>query len=183
MLQVYKNICTNIFKLGNLLRSTQKVGRNFFHIVSSQTTSYSAQMQYMYDFLHTLFHKAILGGEGTIRKISMQCNRCDLFQTMSELSAWLACCHTDWFCTRWRGVSNLTPPIHKTIYSDCFIWYEKAFLTCPMDLVSNQKSVICIFVQVSPASYEGQRYLTHWWDIGGSLTLSPHKVWPWIIRL
>ena len=48
----------------------------------------------------------------------------------------------------------------KTIYSDRFIWYEKAFLTCPMDLVSNRKSVICIFVQVSPASYKGQRYTT-----------------------
>ena len=50
---------------------------------------------------------------------------------------------------------KLTPPI----YSDRFIWYEKAFLTCPMDLVSNRKSVICIFVQVSPASYEGQLLL------------------------
>ena len=86
-LQVYKNICTNIFRLGNLLHSTQDVGRIFFHIVSSQTMSYIAQMQYMYDFLNTLFHTAILGGEGTIMKISMQCNRCDLFQTMSELSA------------------------------------------------------------------------------------------------
>ena len=56
---------------------------------------------------------------------------------------------------------NLTPPVHKSIYSDHFIWYEKACLTCPMDLVSNRKSVICVLVQVSPASYEGQRYMTH----------------------
>ena len=26
----------------------------------------------------------------------------------------------------------LTPPVHETIYSDHYIWYEKAF---PMDLV------------------------------------------------
>ena len=81
-LQVYKNICNNIFKLGNLLHSTQELGRFFFRIVSSQTTSYIAQMQYMYDFLQTLFHTAILGGEGTVMKISMKCNRCDLFQTI-----------------------------------------------------------------------------------------------------
>ena len=64
-LQVYKNICNNIFKLGNLLHSTQEVGGNFFHIVSLQTTSYIAQMQDMYDFLQALFHTAILCGEGT----------------------------------------------------------------------------------------------------------------------
>ena len=181
-LQVYKNIC-NIFKLGNLLHITQEVGRNVFHIVSSQTTSCIAWMQYMYDcFLRTLCHTAILDGEGTIMKMSTKCNRCYLFQTMSELSAWLACCHTDWLCTRWAGVSNFAPPVHKTIYSDCFIWFEKAFLTCPMDLVSNRISLICIFVQVSPASYEEQRYMTHWWEVGGSLALSPCKVWPWLIR-
>ena len=94
-LQVYKTICNNIFKLGNLLHSTREVVEYFFHIVSSQTTSYIAQMQYMYDSSQTLFHKAILGGEWTVMKISTKCNRCDLFQTMSELSAWLACCHTD----------------------------------------------------------------------------------------
>ena len=82
-LQVYKTICNNIFKLGNSLHSC----RIFFHIVSSQTTSYTAQMQYMYDSSQTLFHKAILGGEWTVMKISTKCNRCDLFQTMSELSA------------------------------------------------------------------------------------------------
>ena len=69
--------------------------RIFFHIVSSQTTSYIAQMQYTYDSSQTLFHTAILGGEWTVMKISTKCNRCDLFQTMSELSAWPACCHTD----------------------------------------------------------------------------------------
>ena len=128
-------------------------------ILFIQTTWYVTQMQYMFDFLQTLFHMAILGGEGTVLKISTTCNRWDIpvFQTMSELSAWPACCHTDWFCTRWAGVSNLIPPVHKNIYSDHFIWYEKAFLTCPMDLVSNRKSVIRFFVQVSPASYEGQR--------------------------
>ena len=57
-----------------------------FHIVSPQTMSYIAQTQYMYDFLQTLFHMAILGGEGTLMKISTKCNRCGLFQTMSELS-------------------------------------------------------------------------------------------------
>ena len=67
-LQVYKNICNNIFKLENLLHSTQEVGRNFFHIVSLQTTTYISQMQYTYDFLHTLFHMVILGGEGTVMK-------------------------------------------------------------------------------------------------------------------
>ena len=136
---------------------------NIFHTVSSQTTSYIAQMQYMYDSSHTLFHTAILGcewlvgcfgfngplrqyfslcravsqregervdesknvqttppapnasavgpcptviqivgrpGTGslprtiappyhpqTVMKISTKCNWCDLFQTMSELSA------------------------------------------------------------------------------------------------
>ena len=73
-----------MFKLGNLLHSTQEVGRIFYDTVSSQTTSYiAAQMQYMYDFLQTLFHKAILGGEGTLIKVSRKCNRCDLFLTMS----------------------------------------------------------------------------------------------------
>ena len=37
----------------------------------------------MYDFLQTLFHTAILGGEGTVMKISTKCNRCGLFQTIS----------------------------------------------------------------------------------------------------
>ena len=94
-LQVYKTICNNIFKLGNLLHSTPRSCRIFFHIVSSQTTSYIAQMQYMYDSSQTLFHTAILDGEWTVMKISTICNRCNLFQTMSELSAWPACCHTD----------------------------------------------------------------------------------------
>ena len=86
--KIYKNICNNFFKLGNLLYSTQEVGRClfFFHIESSQTLSYIAQMQYMYDFLQMLFHTAILSGEGTVMKISTKCNRCDLFQTISELS-------------------------------------------------------------------------------------------------
>ena len=64
-LQVYKTICNNIFKHGNLLHSTREVVE-YFHIVSSQTTSYIAQMQYMYDSSQTLFHKAILGGEWTV---------------------------------------------------------------------------------------------------------------------
>ena len=86
-LQVYKTICNNIFKLGNLLHSTREVVEYFL--------SYIAQMQYMYDSSQTLFHTAILGGEWTVMKINTKCNRCDLFQTMSELSAWPACCHTD----------------------------------------------------------------------------------------
>ena len=67
---------------------SKKLGDILFHIVSPRTMSYIAQMQYMYDFLQTLFH---LGGDGTVMKISTKCNRCDLFQTMSELSG----CHTD----------------------------------------------------------------------------------------
>ena len=62
-LQVYKNICNNIFNFGNLLVVPKKLVNFFFHIVSSQTTSYVAQMQYMYDFLQTLFHTAILGDD------------------------------------------------------------------------------------------------------------------------
>ena len=65
----------------------KKLGDILFHIVSPpQTMSYIAQMQYMYDFLQKLFHTAILGGEGTVMKISMKCNQCGLFQTMLELS-------------------------------------------------------------------------------------------------
>ena len=129
--------------------------------MSSQITSYIAQMQYMYDSSQTLFHTAILGGEWTVMKISTKCNRCDLFQTMSELSAWPACCHTDLILHVLSRCCKFNPSRTQTIYSDGFIWYEKAFLTCPMDLVSNRKSVICIFMQVSPASYEGQRYMTY----------------------
>ena len=72
-----KIFCNNIFKHGNLLHYTQEV---------AQITLYIAQMQYMYDFLQTLFHTAILGDEGTVMKVSTKYNRCDLFQTMSELS-------------------------------------------------------------------------------------------------
>ena len=54
----------------------KKLVEFFFHIVSSKTTSYVAQMQYMYDLLQTLFHTAILCGEGTVMKISY---RCDIF--------------------------------------------------------------------------------------------------------
>ena len=64
----------------------KKLGDILFHIVSPQTMSYIAQMQYMYDFLQTLFHTAILGGEGTVMKIRTKCNPCGPFQTMSELS-------------------------------------------------------------------------------------------------
>ena len=79
-----QNICNNMFKLGNLLHSTQEVGQTFYHTVSSQTTSYiAAQMQYMCDFLQSLFHSAILDGGGTVMKVSRKCYRCDLFQTKS----------------------------------------------------------------------------------------------------
>ena len=72
-----------MFKLVNLLHSAQEVGQIFYHTVSSQTTSYiAAQMQYMYDFLQTLFHMVILDGEGTLMKVSRKRNRCELFQTM-----------------------------------------------------------------------------------------------------
>ena len=46
----------------------KKLGDILFHIVSPQTMSYIAQMQYMYDFSQALFHTAILGGEGTVMK-------------------------------------------------------------------------------------------------------------------
>ena len=58
-----------------------KLGDILFQVVSPQTMSYIALMQYMYDFLQTLFHTAILGGEGTVMKISTKCNWCGLFQT------------------------------------------------------------------------------------------------------
>ena len=54
----------------------KKLGDILFHIVSPQTMSYNAQMQYMYDFLQTLFHTAVLDGKGTVMKISTKCNRC-----------------------------------------------------------------------------------------------------------
>ena len=66
--------------------SPKKLGDILFHIVFPQTMSYITQMQYMYDFLQTLLHMATLGGEGTVIKISTKCDRCGLFQTMSELS-------------------------------------------------------------------------------------------------
>ena len=93
-LQVYKTIC-NIYLNLEIYYIVREKLSNIFYIVSSQTTSYITQMQYMYDSSQTLFHTAILGGERTVMKISTKCNRCDLFQTMSELSAWPACCHTD----------------------------------------------------------------------------------------
>ena len=60
----------------------KKLSDILFHIASPQTMSYIAHMQFLYDFLQTLLHTAILGGEGTAMKISTKCNRCDLFQTM-----------------------------------------------------------------------------------------------------
>ena len=48
-LQVYKTICNNIFKLGNLLHSMREVVEYFFILCP---TSYIAQMQYMYDSSH-----------------------------------------------------------------------------------------------------------------------------------
>ena len=66
----------------------KKLGDISSHMASPQTMSYIAQMQYMYmyDFLQTLFHAAILGGEGTVMKIRTKRYRCGLFQTMLELS-------------------------------------------------------------------------------------------------
>ena len=64
----------------------KKLGDILFHIVSPQTMSYIAQMQCMCGFLQTLFHTVILGGEGTVMKISTKCNRCGLFKSMSEFS-------------------------------------------------------------------------------------------------
>ena len=86
VLRVYKNICNNISKLRNLLHSTLEVGRYFISYCVPETMSCIAQMQCMYDFLQTLFHTAILGGEGTVMKTSTKCNQCGLFQSMSELS-------------------------------------------------------------------------------------------------
>ena len=165
--------------------------RHCFHTVSQQTRSYQyhyiAQMKVHVWLLLAvvprghLCWRTIIGNE--ILAYNTKRNRCDLFQTMFALSGWLACCHTDWFCTRRACVSTLTPPVHITIYSDRFIWYEKAFLICPMESVSNWKSVICIFVQVIIASYEGQRHVTNGWEIGGSLALLLGKVLPRLIRL
>ena len=67
----------------------KKLGDILFHIVSPQTMSYIAQIQYIYDFLQTLFYMAILGGDGTVMKISKKCNRCGLFQTISGLVNWM----------------------------------------------------------------------------------------------
>ena len=39
---------------------------------------------------------------------------------------------------RTERVSTLALSVHKTIYSGRFIWYEKAFLTCPIHLVSDE---------------------------------------------
>ena len=93
-LQVYKTICNNICKLGNLLHSTREVVEYFFILCprKQRRTSHRCSTS---DSSQMLFHTAILGGEWTVMKISTKCNRCDLLQTMSELSAWPACCHTD----------------------------------------------------------------------------------------
>ena len=91
-LQVFKTICNNIFKLGNLLHSTREVVGYFFVLCPCKQRHTSHRCS-------TCMTPRILGGEWTVMKISTKCNRCDLFQTMSELSAWPACCHTDRFCT------------------------------------------------------------------------------------
>ena len=67
-LQVYVNIFLEIYHV-----VPKKLVEFFFtyRIVSSQTRSYMAQKQYMYDILQILFHMAILGGEGTAMKYEM----------------------------------------------------------------------------------------------------------------
>ena len=99
----------------------KKLGDILFHIVSPQTMSYIAEMQYMYYLWKTLFHTAILGGEGTVMKISTKCNRCDLFQTMSKLSERLDCSHTDWFCMRWAGVHLIY--LNRNQDSKSWFWF------------------------------------------------------------
>ena len=89
-LQVYKTICSNIFKLGNLLHSTREVVEYFFILCPRKQRHTSHRCSTC-----MTPHTAILGGEWTVMKISTKCNRYDLFQTTSELSAWPACCHTD----------------------------------------------------------------------------------------
>ena len=84
-LQVYKNICNNIFKLRKLLHITQEVGRHFIsYCVPTKNVIHRTDA--VHDFLQTLFHTVILEDEGTVMKISTKCNWCGLFQTMSELS-------------------------------------------------------------------------------------------------
>ena len=87
-LQVYKIFAIMFLNFEICSIVPKKLGDISFHVASPQTMSYIAQMKYMYmyDFLQTLFHTAILGGEGTVMKISTKCNRCGLLQTMSELS-------------------------------------------------------------------------------------------------
>ena len=46
-LQVYKTICNIYLNLEIYYIVREKLSNIFFHIVSSQTTSYIAQMQYM----------------------------------------------------------------------------------------------------------------------------------------
>ena len=64
-LQVYKIFAIIFLNFEMYCIVTKKLGDILFHIVSPQTMSYIAQMQYMYDFLQTLFHTAIHGGKGT----------------------------------------------------------------------------------------------------------------------
>ena len=77
-LQVYKTICNNIFKLGNLLHSTREVVEYFF-ILCSRKQRHTSHRCSTCNSSQTLFHAAILGGEWTVMKISTKCNRCDLF--------------------------------------------------------------------------------------------------------
>ena len=46
----------------------KKLSSVFFILCPPIQRTYIAQMQYIYDSLQTLFHTAILGGEGTVMK-------------------------------------------------------------------------------------------------------------------
>ena len=93
-LQVYKTICNNIFKLGNLLHSMREAVEYFFILCPGKQRHTSHRCSTCMTPRRRCFTRP-LGGEWTVMKISTKCNLCDLFQTMSELSAWPACCHTD----------------------------------------------------------------------------------------
>ena len=150
-LQVYKNICNNIFNFGNLFHSAQEVGRIFFsYCVLENNVIRRTDAVHVWPFAdvvsygHPLWWRDCNENKLSVRYIL---NRVRIIWMTSLLSQWLIL-HALSRCFKFNS---------SRTHSDHFIWYEKAFLTCPMGLVSNRKSVICIFVQVSPASYEGQK--------------------------
>ena len=154
----------------------KKKKKTNFHSASQQTTSYQH-----HNVTLTLIWRPIDGAchPGWWRAITIYWQ---FILTRVRIILKKACCRAYWFCTCSVFIRIVTPPAHKTIYSDHFIWYEKAFPTCPMDLVSKWNSGFCHFLQVRPASYDERRHMTHWWEIGGSLAASLYAVLPGLIR-